>query len=169
MSSMGLRKLHSLHKPPLQLGAILGGERFLVDEDIPRSEVNHLLAAGHDVVSAEEAFAGVEDAELILRAREQNRVLITGDRDVSKLIYRNGVEPPPGVIYGRRQLPHIGPRVIFIRAVWQLSFRHKMTVLSEEHMRQTSLPGSMMELARDHREQGGLKRELPPFLKAVNY
>lgn len=56
--------------------------RFLADACVPRQVVDRLHADGHDVIRA---AAGVDDDVILAAAFEQQRVVITEDRDFGKL------------------------------------------------------------------------------------
>ena len=60
-----------------------------------------LRTAGYDVASFAELARGAPDVDVLRISCEQNRVLITFDRDFGELIYRDLAPLPPGVIYLR--------------------------------------------------------------------
>ena len=62
--------------------------KFLVVQDVYVATIVYLRALGHDVVTAAEL--GLEEAAdefLLERAEEQNRILITRDRDYGSLVF----------------------------------------------------------------------------------
>lgn len=60
---------------------------FLTDENIARSVVKQLRQGGHDVRDIkEEKLYGISDIEIINRAREENRIVITHDKDFGNII-----------------------------------------------------------------------------------
>lgn len=63
--------------------------------------VTALRAAGFDVHAIAEASPGIADREVLQLAREQQRWLVTFDRDYGDLIFRALEPPPPGVVYLR--------------------------------------------------------------------
>lgn len=70
--------------------------RFLADQDVYAVTVRFLRDLGHDVVRAAElGLSRAEDTELLRVAGEQERLLVTRDRDFGHLIfvrrYRCGV------------------------------------------------------------------------------
>jgi predicted nuclease of predicted toxin-antitoxin system len=75
--------------------------RLLADENVPMVSVRALRINGFDVSSIAEDSPGIADRQVLQRAREQGRWLITLDRDYGELIFRNGEPPPPGVLYLR--------------------------------------------------------------------
>ncbi len=64
--------------------------RFLADESCDQALVRALRAAGHEVTAAAEEGPRSVDAELISRARAEQRVLITEDKDFGWLVFASG-------------------------------------------------------------------------------
>jgi predicted nuclease of predicted toxin-antitoxin system len=56
-------------------------ERFLADENVPRPSIRLLRDAGHNVAAVREDQPGSEDDDVLARARREDRVLLTFDRD----------------------------------------------------------------------------------------
>ena len=75
--------------------------KLLADENIPAKSIDALRAAGYDVLSIRETTPGIADAEVLRLAVAQNLVLVTFDRDYGELIFRQGFEPPPSIVYFR--------------------------------------------------------------------
>jgi predicted nuclease of predicted toxin-antitoxin system len=74
--------------------------KFLTDQDVYAATVRFLSDHGHDVVSASQlGLSRAEDGELLRVAQEQDRVLVTRDRDYGSLVIALG--GGPGVIYLR--------------------------------------------------------------------
>jgi len=66
--------------------------RFLIDQDVYRVTARFLSSLGHDIVPV--ALVGLSranDEELLRLAREQDRILITRDRDFGSLVFVRGV------------------------------------------------------------------------------
>lgn len=55
--------------------------RWLADECIDAGLVTRLREAGHDVLYAAEVSSGASDADVLRLADEQDRVLLTEDKD----------------------------------------------------------------------------------------
>jgi predicted nuclease of predicted toxin-antitoxin system len=75
--------------------------RLLADENVHAALVAGLRADGHDVLSIAEDHSGASDEHVLTLAREQERLLITYDRDFGELLVTEGAGPPPGLIYLR--------------------------------------------------------------------
>jgi predicted nuclease of predicted toxin-antitoxin system len=62
--------------------------RFLVDQDVYKLTVDKLKELGHDVVTVKElGMARASDEDLITVAREQNRILVTRDKDFGEFLF----------------------------------------------------------------------------------
>ena len=62
--------------------------KFLADECCEASLIAHLRKDGHDVVYVLESMRGATDAEILRRAFEEKRILLTEDKDFGELVYR---------------------------------------------------------------------------------
>jgi predicted nuclease of predicted toxin-antitoxin system len=62
--------------------------RFLANENFPLQSVRILRQADLEVASVTEDSPGIEDAEVLARAADEQRVILTFDRDYGELIYR---------------------------------------------------------------------------------
>ena len=119
--------------------------RFLADENVPRSAVAALRAAGHDVLAIAETAPGTPDEQVLATARDQGRILVTFDRDVGELIYVQKVPVPVGVILLRpaplRPDEAVGRLIgLLERAEKDLSLDGQFTVVTPERIRQRPLP-----------------------------
>jgi predicted nuclease of predicted toxin-antitoxin system len=75
--------------------------RLLTNENIPLATIRRLREQGHDVASIVETAAGSTDEHVLRRAHDEDRVLLTFDRDYGELIYVRGLPCPSGLIYLR--------------------------------------------------------------------
>jgi predicted nuclease of predicted toxin-antitoxin system len=65
---------------------------LLVDESLPRAVTRTLLEAGHDVSDVRDiGLRGAADDAVAAKAREEARILVSGDLD-----FANAVRFPPG-------------------------------------------------------------------------
>ena len=75
--------------------------RFLVDASSDARIVAHLRGQGHDVTRVGADYPhSLKDAEILSLARQEQRILITDDRDFGELVFRHRL-PHAGVIYFR--------------------------------------------------------------------
>src|SRR5260370_23263323 len=63
---------------------------FLADESCAGPVIRALLEAGHDVVAIAKVAKGATDEQVLERALNENRVLLTEDRDFGELVYARG-------------------------------------------------------------------------------
>ena len=61
---------------------------FLADECCDAGLVSSLRNNGHDVVYITENLSGSSDEEILLKAYQQNRILLTEDKDFGELVFR---------------------------------------------------------------------------------
>lgn len=64
--------------------------RLLADEGVEARVVERLRDEGHDVDYVAELSPGVSDDEVLGRADEDGRILITVDKDFGELVFRMG-------------------------------------------------------------------------------
>ncbi len=74
--------------------------RFLADEGCDFAVVRALRSVGHDVVAVSEITPGAEDARILQFASQQQRIVITEDKDFGQLVFASG-ENMHGVIFLR--------------------------------------------------------------------
>lgn len=72
--------------------------KWLADEIFPYPGFRYLVEQGLDILHGTAVFPSADDAEVIRIAREKGRILRTFDRDIGKLIFCDGLRPPPGVV-----------------------------------------------------------------------
>lgn len=63
---------------------------FVADESCAGPVIRALRQAGHDVFAIAEMAKGASDQEVLTRAFEESRVLLTEDRDFGELVYARG-------------------------------------------------------------------------------
>lgn len=77
--------------------------RFLADQDVYAITIRYLRDLGHDVITAYEiGLSEAEDIDLLRKAKKQNRIFVTRDRDFGGLVFVERLGS--GVIY-LRMLP----------------------------------------------------------------
>ena len=73
--------------------------KLLANENFPTSSVLLLRKMGYNIVSIGVDYPGVSDEYVIKLAEEEQRVIVTFDRDYGELIYKKKYTPPKGVIF----------------------------------------------------------------------
>ena len=80
--------------------------RLLADENLNEVEVNLLRERGHNLVWIEEETPGIEDLEVLLRATNEERLLLTHDKGhFGRLVFRCKQNAPYGIILFRIHQP----------------------------------------------------------------
>jgi predicted nuclease of predicted toxin-antitoxin system len=62
--------------------------RWLADECVDAPSVHRLRNAGNDVLYMAEIASATIDAQLLRRANDENRILLTEDKDFGELVFR---------------------------------------------------------------------------------
>ncbi len=68
--------------------------RWLADECVDASLVQWLRSAGQDVVYMAEIAPAAGDTEVMQRAQQDGRLLLTEDKDFGDLVFRRGAAVP---------------------------------------------------------------------------
>jgi predicted nuclease of predicted toxin-antitoxin system len=74
--------------------------RFVADESCDLAVVRALRGAGHDVVAVSEISPRMEDSHILHLASQQQRIVITEDKDFGQLVFAFG-KNTRGVIFLR--------------------------------------------------------------------
>lgn len=115
---------------------------FLADESCAGPVIRALRETGHDVVGIAEVAKGATDEQVLERAVNEKRVLITEDRDFGELVYARG-RSSAGVILvrfhsrARRAKP---PTVVEAVAKLGLRLRNAFTVVEPGRVRISGRP-----------------------------
>ncbi|MCO5185999.1 MAG: DUF5615 family PIN-like protein [Anaerolineae bacterium] len=111
--------------------------RFLVDESSGRAVVEFLKADGHDVLSVTDAMLSANDDTILQRAYEEQRIVITNDKDFGDLVFRGGY-PHHGVVLMRLQDETASNRVNTITRLLNQYGKHlpnRFVVVTEDRVR----------------------------------
>ena len=113
--------------------------KMLANENFPISSVKILERAGYDIIAVGNEFAGILDSEVIELAINQQRTIITFDRDYGELIFKKGYRPQAGVIYLRWdnfQPNEPGEYLIELFKSKDIQYDHMLTVIGMDYIRQ---------------------------------
>ena len=66
--------------------------RFFADESCDHAVILAYRRAGHDVTALPRSELGLPDHEVLAESVDQNRILLTEDKDFGELIYLAGLE-----------------------------------------------------------------------------
>ena len=117
--------------------------KFLANENVPIASVILLRQYGFDVIHVAEEAPSTKDAVIMRLAQEQNRIIITFDRDYGELIFKHHLPAPAGVVYLRFDPDYPAePGEIVLNLVNKglVKLGDKFTVISRANIRQRPLP-----------------------------
>jgi predicted nuclease of predicted toxin-antitoxin system len=73
--------------------------KFLLDENVSYRVAPHLKVAGHDVVHVGDiGLTSADDSVILARAREDRRVIVSGDHDFVQMLFASGDVQPSLVL-----------------------------------------------------------------------
>lgn len=75
--------------------------KLLANENFPYKNVYYLKERGYDILSIGMDNPGITDAEIMAIAINEERTILTFDRDYGELIFRHHYRPEKGIIYLR--------------------------------------------------------------------
>jgi predicted nuclease of predicted toxin-antitoxin system len=116
--------------------------RLLADENIPLDTVRALRAAGHDVFSAAESASGAPDEELLLRANDEERLVITFDRDFGELAARHRKRAAGGILlirFAPKDAAEVTTMLTSLLVQPELKWANRISVVDRLHLRQRRL------------------------------
>jgi predicted nuclease of predicted toxin-antitoxin system len=72
--------------------------RFLLNENVSGAVIRELRQRGHDVRSVKETMRAAPDGQVLKRAQDENRVLVTHDKDFAELAFRARLGAECGIV-----------------------------------------------------------------------
>jgi predicted nuclease of predicted toxin-antitoxin system len=75
--------------------------KLLANENFPYKSIYYLKEKGYDVLSIGMDNPSIMDSEIMSIAINEERTILTFDRDYGELIFRHNYKPEKGVIYLR--------------------------------------------------------------------
>ncbi len=115
---------------------------LLANENFHAPAIRKLRAAGIDVVAVAEAMPSASDKEVMTYARQEQRWIITFDRDYGDLIFREGLLPPPAILFFRQEpYPPDRPADLVLAMLSEPQQADGcMVVISEQNIRRKRFP-----------------------------
>jgi len=117
--------------------------RLLANENFPRVAVEALRTDGHEVAWVRADAPGATDEQVLDRARAEDRVLLTFDKDFGELALKRGLGASRGIVLFR--LPLEKPAELARRIVAALTSRDDwsghFSVVESERIRMRPLSG----------------------------
>jgi hypothetical protein len=118
--------------------------RFLADENFPSAVVELLRTRGHDVTWMVTEAPGSPDTDVLARAQEEERTVITFDKDFGALAFRPLLPAASGVVLFR--IPKPATASAAVRTIAALESRDDWTgffaVVEMHRVRVVPLPSS---------------------------
>ena len=111
--------------------------RFLVDECTGPAVAHWLIEQNHEVFSVYEKSRGMEDDYIIRKAFDENRILITNDKDFGEKVYREG-RPHRGVIFLRLDDERADSKIETLRRLLEMyadQLPDRFVVVTEKQVR----------------------------------
>ncbi len=116
--------------------------RLLANENFPLDAVEALRENGHDVAWIREDARGSKDEDVLARAQQEERIVLTFDKDFGELAFRSKLKATSGVILFRITAP--SSKYIALVAVQALASRTDwaghFSVVEDHRIRMTPLP-----------------------------
>lgn len=119
--------------------------RFLVDANLSRELAESLTSAGHDATHVRDyGLQAASDEEVLARARDEDRVLISADTDFGALLAREVASGPSVILFRREGERRTGRQAMLIlnnlASIGAALDAGSMVVFAQERIRIRSLP-----------------------------
>jgi predicted nuclease of predicted toxin-antitoxin system len=118
--------------------------RLLADENFPKSAVEALREAGHDVAWVSEETSGIADSAVLARAIAEERILLTMDKDFGELAFRERLPASCGVILLRvaPESPVLITQLVAAALNSRADWAGHFSVVERDRIRMTPLPNA---------------------------
>jgi predicted nuclease of predicted toxin-antitoxin system len=116
--------------------------KLLADENLHSHIVAWLRSQGHDVLYAAETLSRTSDDELLSIARDEDRILMTADKDFGELVFHRRLISRSIVLIRLSTLP-ISQRLERLAKVWpclEEQAHGKFIVISDQKVRVRGMP-----------------------------
>lgn len=100
--------------------------RFLIDENVGSTVARWLAASGHDVFSVYDQARGIDDLTVLEKARSEQRILITADKDFGENVFRQHL-PHSGIVLLRLDDERNAAKIAILQ---KLIDRHSTTLVN---------------------------------------
>jgi predicted nuclease of predicted toxin-antitoxin system len=116
--------------------------RLLANENFPALAVVALRRAGHDVAWVHEDAPGSPDDRVLARGQDENRILLTFDKDFGELAFRRGADASAGVVLFRVTLssPEQAAAIAVLALATDRTWTGHFAVVEDDRVRLRPLP-----------------------------
>jgi predicted nuclease of predicted toxin-antitoxin system len=116
--------------------------KFLANENIPFASIIFLRRNGIDIQSVKEINRGITDLQVMQISAEENRVILTFDKDYGEIIHRNKEKFTVGIVLFRF-IPCNSDETgkMFLKIIQEptIELEKKFTVIERDRLRQKNL------------------------------
>ncbi|HEY1914573.1 MAG TPA: DUF5615 family PIN-like protein [Streptosporangiaceae bacterium] len=118
----------------------------MLDENVSYRVTPHLKAAGHDAVHVSEiGLTSTDDSVILVRARDEERVIVTGDHDFVQMLFASGDMRPSLVLVREVETLTSAELAALLRAALSAELEEALTagavaVLTPDRVRVRPLP-----------------------------
>ena len=116
--------------------------RLLANENFPGEAVSALREQGHDVFWVRTEAPGSQDIQVLERAQQENRILLTFDKDFGELAFRSRLPASCGIILFRIAMrsASLARNAILQALTSRTDWQGYFSVVEETRIRMTPLP-----------------------------
>jgi len=118
--------------------------KFLIDMPLPPGLARWLTGSGHDAVHRLDlGFGRALDADIMLFARHEGRVIVTADLDFPRLLALSGADDPALIVFrgdDRAELERIATMGHMLSTVPEVAILGHVTVVDRNGIRHRRLP-----------------------------
>ena len=116
--------------------------QLLANENFPGEAVSALRLQGIDLAWVREDSPGITDVQVLERAQDEGRILITFDKDFGELAFRYGLPASCGIILFRISAPSPGHVTDLALTAFQQreDWAGHFSVIEDTRIRMTPLP-----------------------------
>jgi predicted nuclease of predicted toxin-antitoxin system len=118
--------------------------RIIANENVSGTVIRELRSRGHDVVSVKEVMRSSSDSDVLRRAVQEDRLVITHDKDFGALAFRWGLPAASGVILFRLagDNPEADNQRILSVLAARTDWAGHFSVVTDDRVRVRPLPGA---------------------------
>ena len=113
--------------------------KFLAIENFPYKSIFYLRQKGFDIISIGMENPSIKDSDVMSIAINEQRTILTFDRDYGELIFKHHYKPESGVIYLRLDeytAEEPGKLIDDLISRQEFSFENALTVIDKNGIRQ---------------------------------